>query len=136
MKKMVKIIALAMVAVMLMLTLASCGAKPSSDPAKAKEKLEKEGYEVMLVDNEDALKLLGMEGLVASLTASKGLLSEKDAQGVEILYFKDADSAKKVAETEEMKKAIEEANAEENGSAGRSGKIIWIGTKDAVKAAG
>lgn len=135
MKKMVKIIALAMVAVMLMLTLASCGAKPSSDPAKAKEKLEKEGYKVALVENEDVLKLSGLDGLVASLTAMKGD-SKEDAQGVSIYYFKDADSAKKAEENEFIKAAIEEAKKEDDASTGRSGKMIWIGTKEAVKAAG
>ena len=139
MKKMVKIIALAMVAVMLMLTLASCGAKPSSDPAKAKEKLEKEGYKVTLVENEDVLKLSGLDGLVAGITAMKGD-GEEEAQFVYIYYFKDSDSAKKAeendiikAEIEVAKKAVKEEDAV---STGRSGKIFWIGTKEAVKAAG
>ena len=135
MKKMVKIIALAMVAVMLMLTLASCGAKPNSDPAKAKEKLEKEGYEVMLIEDETALKMSGLDGLVASLTAMKGD-SEEDAQLVTIYYFKDADSAKKAEEKDVVKKAMEEAKEEDDVSTGRSGKMIWFGTKEAVKAAG
>ena len=135
MKKMVKIIALAMVAVMLMLTLASCGAKPSSDPAKAKEKLEKEGYEVMLVDDEVVLKLSGLDGLVATITAMKGT-DEEEADAISIYYFKDSDSAKKAKENETIKAAIEEAKEEDDVSTGRSGKMIWIGTKEAVKAAG
>lgn len=130
MKKTIRFVAFAMVALMLMLTLASCGAKPNSTPADAKKALEKAGYEVLLVDSEVALKLTGVDGLVASIVATT-----KDLKNaITIYYFKDSETANKAYD--KIEKEAEEAKKElENVSVGKSGKVIWFGTKDAVKAA-
>ena len=149
MKKTLRMLALVMAVLMCIFAVVACDSnkdanedtekkeeviKPNSDPAKAKENLEKAGYEVILMDDESTLKLSGIDGLVAAITAMKGD-GEEDAQGVSIYYFKDADSAKKAEENEFIKAAIEAAKEEKDVSTGISGKILWMGTKAAVKAA-
>lgn len=130
MKKTIKFVAFAMVALMLMLTLVSCGSKPNATPADAKKALEKAGYEVLLVDSEITLKLTGIDGLVATIAATT-----KDLKNaVTIYYFKDSDSATKAYD--KINGLAEEAKKQtESISVGKSDKMIWFGTKDAVKAA-
>ena len=130
MKKTIRFVAFAMVALMLMLTLVSCGAKPNATPADAKKALEKADYEVLLIDSEAALKLTGIDGLVATLAATT-----KDLKNaVSIYYFKDSASASDAYD--KIKELADEAKEKtENISVGKSGKMIWFGTKDAVKAA-
>lgn len=149
MKKTLRMLALVMAVLMCIFAVVACDSnkdanedtekkeeviKPNSDPAKAKENLEKAGYEVTLMDDESVLKLLGIDGLVAVITAVKNTSAE-EADAISIYCFKDADSAKKAKENEIIKEAIEAAKEEKNVSIGISGKIFWMGTKAAVKAA-
>ena len=149
MKKTLRMLALVMAVLMCIFAVVACDSnkdakedtekkeeviKPNSDPAKAKENLEKAGYEVMLMDDESVLKLLGIDGLVAVISAMKGTDAE-EADAISIYYFKDSDSAKKAKENEIIKEAIEAAKEEKDVSTGISGKILWMGTKAAVKAA-
>ena len=149
MKKTLRMLALVMAVLMCIFAVVACDSnkdanedtekkeeviKPNSDPAKAKENLEKEDYVVTLIDDESVLKLSGIDGLVAAITAMKGTDAE-EADAISIYYFKDSDSAKKAEENEFIKEALEEAKKEDNVSTGISGKILWMGTKAAVKAA-
>ena len=119
MKKSLRIIALAMVALMLMLTLASCGA-PKSDPDKAVKALEKNGYTAQKTEG-------GEEDLECTVIG----FSEDMKDMVTIAYYKTTDAAKK---------AFDEANENkdmlgEDIIVKRSGKMVYAGTKDGIKAA-
>ena len=128
MKKTIRIVAVAMLAVMLCLTLASCGG-PNKDPKKAEEALKAAGYTTQLRELDEAVD----DGMVAVISASKGL-----TDGISIYYYKDSASAK--AAFADVEKDFEEAkellgDLADNYVCKRSGKIIYTGTKDAAKAA-
>ena len=143
MKKLLKSLLALMLISMMAISFVSCGVP--SDPAKAKANLEGEGYKVILeqVDLGDLGAALG-DKTEATLSAIKG------EELVTITWYKNADDAKAAYEKleETYKKAKEELKKMEDGEAkdaakamldnaafGRSGKIVWTGTKAAVKAA-
>mgnify|MGYP003304130429 CR=1 FL=1 len=112
-----------------MFFLASC--KPNANPEKAADALEDKDYAVTLIDDEDMLKYSGMDGLKAVLTAFN-----EDDEAIMIYYFDSAKDAKEAWEDfeddiEEMKEEAEEAD--KKVVAKRSGKMIYVGTKQAVK---
>ena len=126
MKKFTKILALTLVLIMSVALFASCAA-PNKDPEKAKEALEKADYEVLRLD--EGLDVL-YEGLEAYLMAE----DEDGEEGIIIYYFKDSATAKDA--WEEVEKEVEEMKEEEPDLIAKlSGKMIYIGTKDAIKAA-
>lgn len=126
MKKFTRILALTLVLIMSVALFASCAA-PNKDPEKAKEALEKNDYEVLLVDKDlDAL----YKGLEAYLVAA----DEEDENGLMVYYFESADAANEA--WDDMQDEIEEMKKEEEDLVSKkSGKMIYIGTKDAIKAA-
>ena len=71
MKRIIRVLALMLVAAMLCVALVACGSTPNKDPEKAKDALEDNGYEVRLVDDENVLEMYGHDGLVACIFASK-----------------------------------------------------------------
>ena len=107
------------------LTLVSCGG-PNKDPKKAKEALEKAEYTVMLIEGDAA-----GEGIEAMLTA----VSKDGKDQIAIVYYEKKADAKEAYK--EAKDALKELGdkAPENYVVGKSGKVVWTGTKDAVKAA-
>ncbi len=122
MKTFARILSLALVAVLLCFALIACN-KPAKDPDKAVEKLTQAGYEVEM-ETDDG---------VTYVEATKGV------DYVIISYFSTKSLAKAAYEEgekdiEELKKMGEEAGIEL--VYGRSGKIVYCGTKAAVKAAG
>ena len=124
MKKTIKVVAVAMVALMLMLALVSCGATPKSDIAEAKKALEDNGYTVM----------------ESSSDGAKVLIASKGEDTVSIAYYDDqdaADAAYKAAEEalDAMKELADAAGEELNVEVGQSGTMVWSGTPDAIKAA-
>ncbi len=132
MKKTIRLIALSMVLVMAVLAFASCGA-PNSDPDKAKKALEEEGYSVLIIDSEAALatyKALYGGELKAVLTATKGILS---GNALTILYY--GSSADADAAYDAVKKESEDKDDDSDYEFKKSGKMVWFGHKDAVKAA-
>lgn len=126
MKKFTRILALTLVLIMSVALFASCAA-PNKDPEKAKEALEDADYEVLLLD----------EGLDAFYEGLEAYLMAEDEDGEEVIiiyYFKDSAAAKDA--WEEVEKEVEEMKEEEPDLiAKQSGKMIYIGTKDAIKAA-
>ena len=123
MKNFVRILCLVLTVVMLCATLASCGA-PAKDPADAVAALKEEGYV--------AVKLLGV------------VTGVKDGEAVIITYYDDADKAKAAmdkmdeAAIEDLKgKLVALGLSEEGDLVGpkRSGNMIYMGTKAAIKAA-
>ena len=136
MKKFVRIMSFALVAVMLCVTLASCGG-PAKEPADAVAALKENGYTAA----EDkiiipaALKLLGVEG-VKSVVSGSATIEDK-FETITIVYFNDKDAAKTAMEKIE-KYADENKDDKAEDSdwvVKQSGAMIYYGTKAAVKAA-
>ncbi len=117
----IKTLALTLVVVMACAMLVSCGA-PNSDPDKAKEALEDAGYIVVLVDS----GILLPDGVEASLTAYK------DGEYLVVTYYNDKDALNEAwDEAEDEAKELEEEY--EGIVCKKSGKMIFIGTEQAVK---
>ncbi len=144
MKKSIRILALAMVTVVLCLALASCGG-PNADPTKAYEALkENDGLVPTKTDADGglfeagAIALLKVAGVdnVTNVVSATGKIDGEFAT-VTIIYFESAADAK-----DEMEDAKKYANDDKDDDAKdsewvfkQSGKMIWFGTKNAVKAA-
>lgn len=135
MKKTVKILAVALSILLLALALVACA--PKSDPDQAKTALENNGYTAIKTSGYVSgvvSALLGGESTIdATVTATKDI---KDADGkttktesVTIIYYKTSADAK------EAWKSWSEADQEKYEVAKCSGRMIYWGTKAAVKAA-
>ena len=135
MKKLVKV--LAVVLVMLTLSLAVACA-PNANPEKAKESLEKNGYAVSLTTDAIGLaiteRILGLDrgDLVAVLTAGN-----EEGEAITIVYFEEADDARDCYKEykDDLKELLETDDEEKEIVAKQSGKMIYIGTKAAIKVA-
>jgi len=128
-KSIVKILALIFVAVMMCMLLVACDA-PNADHAKAAEALEKAGYTVVYNDGVGLFGLAGAalpEGVEATIFAVKG-----DEEYLIVTYYDDTDALNKAWEgAEEEAKELEEKY--DDIVCKKSGKMIFIGTKQAVK---
>ena len=134
MKNTLRILALCMVAVLLVGALAACA--PNKDPDKAVAALKKNEYtagkDSSLIPA--ALTLAGVKGVDCVVTGTKTVEKdgEKTTESVIIIYFTDSSSAKEAME--KVKSYYEnEKDAKEDWK--QSGKILYSGTKAAVKAA-
>ena len=120
MKNVIKVLSLALVMVMMLGLFVSCG--PNKDPKKAEEALNDAGYLVVLNDKD----LLLPDGVKATLLATT------DDDYILITYYEDADAVKEAwedaqEEAKELEKKYEDIVCK------KSGKMIYIGTKQAVK---
>ena len=121
MKKFVSIISLVLVAAMLCVSLVSCGG-PAKDPADAKAALEENGYLVVKVDT----AILLPEDVEATV------LGTTDENYILITYYETSDAAEAAWEkAQEEAKELEDEY--ENVVCKKSGKMIYIGTEQAVK---
>jgi predicted small lipoprotein YifL len=131
MKKAMKLLALSLVLVMMVATLASCGG-PAADPDDALAALKENDYgaakDTLVVPT--ALKLLGVDDIDAVVSGTN-----KDGEHVTIVYFKEKDAAndawEKVKEYAEDKKDDDDSD----WVIKKSGAMIYWGTSAAVKAA-
>ena len=125
-KTIIKLFALTLVVAMACAMLVSCGG-PNADPEKAKTALEKAGYTVVLNTGSG---LIGGALLPDELEAS--LVATKNGEYIAISYYKDAKDANAAWE-----KAQEDAKKLEEQYEGivckKSGKMIYVGTEQAVK---
>ena len=135
MKKTIRIFAVVLSVVLLALALVACA--PKNDPDKAKAALEKNGY--------TAVKTTGyVSGIISAIAGTEnkidatvtGTKDIKDADGkttktesVTIIYYKTSADAK------EAWKSWSEADRDRYEVAKCSGRMIYFGTKAAVKAA-
>ena len=137
MKKQLLIIAAVVVLVMASaFILTACS--PASDPADAKAALEKKGYTVIVDGSVQpaALTLVGIKGVDKVLEATYS--KDDQSEFLCVLYFTSASAAKEAwdaakKEAEDEKKSNKEDDSD--WTVGKSGKLIWYGTKNAVKAA-
>ena len=136
MKKTLRIFALTLVAVMLCLTLASCGG-PNADPDKAVEALKENDVAWAVKDEYGvpaALKLAGVDGVDCVVTGT-GKIDDKYAH-VTIVYFDEAADAKEAYEkVEDFAENYKKEAEDSDWVIKKSGKMIYYGTKDAIKAA-
>ena len=139
MKTFAKILCLSLVAVMLCATLASCA--PAAKAEDAVSALKENGYTAAKSDYLGALSLaaLGLKGVDSVVIGTK--TEKKDdkttIETITIVYFTDADSAKTAEEklTTKSDEEKKENDGESNWVFKRSGKMVYFGTKAAVKAA-
>ena len=137
MKNFLKVAALALVAIMLVVSLVSCA--PNSNPDKAVEGLKSKGYTAVKDSAAlpTVLTLAQVKGVDCVVTGVKA--AEKDGEkdnSVVIIYFTDSDSAKNAVEG--VKKAITKIGGTEEDAKNikQSGKLVYFGTDDAISAAG
>ena len=135
-----KIISLVIVCVMLLgctLVLSSCGG-PNSDPAAAKAALDEAGYAADITDDPISLAFYGAIGIKSVVSGMKAAEDDEDklVDAVSIFYLEDDADVDKAYETLEKyyDKAVEQYE-DLDMEIGKSGNMIWFGTKDAIKAA-
>lgn len=128
MKKFARILSLTLVAVMLCAALASCGG-PAKDPADAKAALEENGY---VATNLSGLALTGTAALLGVDDLDAVVTGAKEGEAITIFYFETSDAADAAFEKIE-EKAAEAEEEYEDMVCKQSGKMIWMGTKQAVK---
>ncbi len=132
-KSIVKVLALSL-AVMMCVALVACGA-PASNPDDAEKALKDNGYVVVRVDDEGlgglamaAFKLAGIDNVATVITGTNG------DEAITIFYFDEAADAN--AEWEDVQKwSDDESDDDSDWVLKKSGKMIYAGTKNAVKAA-
>lgn len=122
MKKVISGILLFAILALSALALVSCGA-PNSDPNKAVEALEKNGYKVMSEINDDKT------GMIAAY-------KEGDENNmVSIMYCSDDEFDEAYEMTKKQWDEVKDKDDYKDYEFGKSGKMIYIGHKDAIKAA-
>lgn len=133
-KSIIKVLALALVAVM-MCALVSCGA-PAKDPADAKAALDENGYVATKLDNEGlgklafaAFELAGIDGATNVVSGTNG-----DGEHVTIFYFEDAAAANEQWE-DVQEYAEKEKDDDSDWTVKKSGNMIYFGTSAGIKAA-
>lgn len=125
-KTIIKVVALAMIAVMACMLLVACA--PASDPDKAIEALKDNGYaaaeDKLLIPG--ALKLLGVKDIDCVVAGTK------EGEAITIIYFADKDAAE--AAWEKVSEYAEDQKDDESDwVVDKSGAMIYFGTKQAVK---
>lgn len=132
--KTMKLIALALVLTLSVLTLVSCFA-PNANPDKAIAALKDADYKAVEDDTVTPLILAGL-GVkdVETVVTGTAVIDDK-IEHVTIIYFDDAEDAK--AAWEKVKEYAEKEDKDEKDTdwtIAKSGKMIWYGTKAAIKA--
>ena len=137
MKNILRFAAVAMVAIMLCLTLASCGG-PNADPDDALAALKENGVTWAAKDNTvlpGVYKLLGVDN-VECVVSGTGKIDGEYAH-VTIIYFEEKDDANDAWEKIQKESEDDKKEADEDSEwvCKKSGKMIYYGTKEAIKAA-
>ena len=137
MKNVLRFAAVAMVAIMLCLTLASCGG-PNADPDDALAALKENGVTWAAKDNTvlpGVYKLLGVDN-VECVVSGTGKIDGEYAH-VTIIYFEEKDDANDAWEKIQKESEDDKKDADEDAEwvCKKSGKMIYYGTKEAINAA-
>lgn len=156
-KRILSVIAVLALAAVLAVAMVAC---IPSDPAKAADNLKEAEYTVVSYSSDDLGGLAGFTLPEGCTDMVSGTNLENDFDSVTIYYFEDAGAAKAFMdsdivsglnkETDEMLEELESAykageisendynemkDLIENTQIKRQGKIVYAGTKDAIKAA-
>ena len=132
MKKRIAIIT-ALVALVVVCTVVLCACAPNADPSKAVASLEKNGYsaykDATIIPA--AMKLFGISGVDCVVV---GVLStNENSESIYVVYFYNSEQASDSYDS--VKSYFEEKeDAESDWELGILGKVVWYGTKAAVKA--
>ena len=126
-KTFIKIVTFMLLAAMTCAMLASCGG-PNANPDKAVEALKENDYVAEKIDSKLGLLVFswagdGLECVVTGL--------DKDLEGVTIFYYESADAANNAWEKVEE----HESDKDDDYVLKKSGKMIYVGTAEAIKAA-
>ena len=137
MKNVLRFAAVAMVTIMLCLTLASCGG-PNADPDDALAALKENGVTWAAKDNTvlpGVYKLLGVDN-VECVVSGTGKIDGEYAH-VTIIYFEEKDDANDAWEKIQKESEDDKKEADEDSEwvCKKSGKMIYYGIKEAIKAA-
>ena len=137
MKNVLRLTTLALVLVMMLACLASCFGGPNADPEKAEEALEDNDYVVIVADDKISLGLMGLGEDIDNLECVITAYNEDDEDdAIVIFYFEDKEDADEAFKSDILKDMAEEAEEENDDVVfKKSGKMVYIGTKNAVKAA-
>lgn len=133
-KNILKVVALALIAVMTCAILVACA--PASDPDKALDALKENGIDWAAKDTlviPTALKLLGVDG-IDSVVSGTGKIDDEFAH-VTIIYFEDKDDANDAWEKVQKYSDEKKDDEAEDWVCKKSGKMIYFGTENAIKAA-
>ena len=136
MKRTISIVCLLALAVSCLFVFASCGA-PNSNPDEALAALKENGITWAAKDTTIipiGLKLAGVDD-VDCVVSGTGKIDDKYAH-ITIVYFEESDDAEAAWEkTKEYAESKKDKEAESDWVCEKSGKMIYWGTKDAIKAA-
>ena len=135
MKKSIRILALTMVTVMLCITLASCGG-PNADPNKALESLKDNGITWAGKDTIVIPLALGALGVddINTVVSGTGKIDDKYAH-ITIIYFEESEDANDAWEKVQKYADDKKDDDASDWVCKKSGKMIYFGTKAAIKAA-
>ena len=131
-KTVLRIVALALLTVMTCTLFVACA--PNADPDKAEKSLEKKDYEVKHADNKLEAAFMGgwYDGCEEVILA----YNDESKEVVYIWYFEDKASADDAwDDIEEYAEELNEEAKEEGNKivCKKSGKMIYIGTKKAIR---
>ena len=147
MKKLLKSLLAVMLIAMMAFSFTSCGV--AKNPEKAEKKLKDAGYEVEVIDDEEMLAMYAEMYDLEKGDIECIVEADKDSDYVLIIYCANSKAAKKIYDEykkqfDEMKEEIKELSGTEKELAeeyldklkfGKSGKVVYSGTKNGVKAA-
>lgn len=156
-KRILTVVGVLALAAILVVSLVAC---IPSDPAKAEENLKAEGYDVIVVNSDDVLGIAGLalpDGCVTQVSGSKALSGDL-GDSIAIYYFEDSDAATAYMDKNadwqgeidvqlaELKDEYDAGEISENDynsmkdllesvQMKKQGKIVYVGSADAIKAA-
>ena len=138
MKNVLRLTTLALVLVMMLSCLASCFGGPNADPDDALAALKENGVTWAAKDNTvlpGVYKLLGVDN-VECVVSGTGKIDGEYAH-VTIIYFEEKDDANDAWEKIQKESEDDKKEADEDSEwvCKKSGKMIYYGTKEAIKAA-
>lgn len=134
MKKTLQFIALTLVLVLSLVTLASC-LPPNMDPEKAIDSLKENDFKAAEDDTLLPLVFAGLGIKDVDVVVTGTAIVDNKLEHVTIIYFEDAEAAKEA--WEDVKEYAEKEDKEENDTdwtIAKFGKMIWYGTEAAIKA--
>ncbi len=135
MKKAIKILSFALVLVLCTLMFASCGA-PNSDPNDALAALKDNDYKAAIKDSTVTPTILAGLGIsdVDCVVSASGI-KDKKFESVTIVYFESSEDANDAWEKMQKYAEDEKDDDAEDWVCKKSGKMIYFGTPNAIKAA-